>query len=48
MAEEAGVPLRIGEKLVDLYRDITQQGYGEHDMSAAYLSLKEQCKIEQI
>ncbi|MFJ8089791.1 NAD(P)-dependent oxidoreductase [Lysinibacillus sp. NPDC095746] len=48
MAEEAGVPLRIGEKLVDLYRDISQQGYGEHDMSATYLSLKEQCKIEQI
>lgn len=47
MAEEAGVPLRIGNKLVDLYSDISQQGYGENDMSAAYLSLKEECKIEQ-
>jgi len=47
MADEAGVPLRIGEKLVDLYSDISQQGYGEDDMSATYLSLKEKCKIEQ-
>jgi len=47
MADEAGVPLRIGEKLVDLYSDISQQGYGENDMSATYLSLKENCKIEQ-
>jgi len=47
MAKEAGVPLRIGEQLVDLYSDISQQGYGENDMSAAYLSLKEKCKIEQ-
>ncbi|MCL1695700.1 NAD(P)-dependent oxidoreductase [Lysinibacillus sp. BPa_S21] len=39
MAEEVGVPLRIGEKLVDLYEDIAQHGYGENDMSAAYLSL---------
>lgn len=39
MAEEVGVPLRIGEKLVDLYEDIAQRGYGENDMSAAYLSL---------
>lgn len=48
MADEAGVSLRIGEKLVDLYSEIAQQGYGENDMSAAYLSLKEKCKIEQI
>lgn len=41
MADEAGVPLPIGEKLVDLYSDISQQGYGENDMSATYLSLKE-------
>ncbi|MDM5246682.1 NAD(P)-dependent oxidoreductase [Lysinibacillus sp. G4S2] len=47
MAKEAGVPLRIGEQLVDLYSNISQQGYGENDMSAAYLSLKEKCKIEQ-
>ncbi|MFF2177183.1 NAD(P)-dependent oxidoreductase [Lysinibacillus sp. NPDC058147] len=39
MAEKVGVPLRIGNKLVDLYSDISQQGYGENDMSAAYLSL---------
>ncbi len=48
MADEAGVSLRIGEKLVDLYSEIAQQGYGENDMSAAYLSLKETCKIEQL
>ncbi|MCM0625595.1 NAD(P)-dependent oxidoreductase [Lysinibacillus sp. OL1_EC] len=47
MADEAGVSLRIGEKLVDLYSEIAQQGYGEKDMSAAYLSLKETCKLEQ-
>lgn len=47
MADEAGVSLRIGEKLVDLYSEIAQQGYGEKDMSAAYLSLKEKCKLEQ-
>ncbi|MFC9538579.1 NAD(P)-dependent oxidoreductase [Lysinibacillus sp. NPDC056959] len=47
MADEAGVPLRIGEKLVNLYSDISQQGYGENDMSVTYLSLKENCKIEQ-
>lgn len=47
MADEAGVSLRIGEKLVDLYSEIAQQGYGENDMSAAYLSLKETAKIEQ-
>ena len=47
MADEAGVSLRIGEKLVDLYSEIAQQGYGEKDMSAFYLSLKEKCKLEQ-
>ncbi|WP_249662458.1 NAD-binding protein, partial [Lysinibacillus fusiformis] len=47
MADEAGVALRIGEKLVDLYSEIAQQGYGENDMSAAYLSLTETAKIEQ-
>jgi len=48
MADEAGVSLRIGEKLVELYSEIAQQGYGENDMSAAYLSLKDKCKIEQL
>ena len=48
MATEAGVPLRIGEQLVNLYNDISAEGYGEHDMSAAYLSLKEKCTIKQI
>lgn len=48
MADEAGVSLRIGEKLVDLYSEIAQQGYGENDMSAAYLSLKDTCKIKQL
>jgi 3-hydroxyisobutyrate dehydrogenase len=47
MADEAGVPLRIGEQLVDLYNDISAEGYGENDMSAAYLSLKEKCIIKQ-
>ncbi|MFJ5765397.1 NAD(P)-dependent oxidoreductase [Lysinibacillus sp. NPDC093210] len=47
MADEAGVPLRIGEQLVDLYNDISADGYGENDMSAAYLSLKEKCIIKQ-
>lgn len=48
MADEAGVSLRIGEKLVDLYSEIAQQGYGDNDMSAAYLSLKDTCKIKQL
>ena len=48
MADEAGVPLRIGEQLVDLYSDISQEGYGDNDMSAAYLSLNDKCKIKQI
>lgn len=48
MVEEAGIPLRIGGKLVDLYSDISLQGYGEDNMSATYLSLKEKCKIGQI
>ncbi|UED81121.1 NAD(P)-dependent oxidoreductase [Lysinibacillus sp. CD3-6] len=47
MADEAGVPLRIGEQLVHLYNDIAAEGYGENDMSAAYLSLKEKCIIKQ-
>ncbi len=47
MADEAGVPLRIGEQLVNLYNDISAEGYGENDMSAAYLSLKEKCIIKQ-
>jgi len=48
MASEAGVPLRIGEQLVNLYNEISAEGYGEHDMSAAYLSLKNKCTITQI
>ncbi|MGG1214932.1 NAD(P)-dependent oxidoreductase [Micromonospora provocatoris] len=48
MADEAGVPLRIGEQLVHLYNDIAAEGYGENDMSAAYLSLKEKCIIKQL
>ncbi|QDQ01516.1 NAD(P)-dependent oxidoreductase [Lysinibacillus fusiformis] len=48
MADEAGVPLRIGEQLVNLYSDLSTEGYGENDMSAAYLSLKEKCKIKQL
>ena len=48
MATEAGVPLRIGEQLVNLYNEISAEGYGEHDMSAAYLSLKNKCTITQI
>lgn len=48
MATEAGVPLRIGEQLVNLYNDIAAEGYGEQDMSAAYLSLKDKCTITQI
>lgn len=47
MADEAGVPLRIGEQLVHLYNDIAAEGYGENDMSAAYLSLKVKCIIKQ-
>lgn len=45
MADEAGVPLLIGEQLVNLYNDISAEGFGENDMSAAYLSLKEKCMI---
>ncbi|MET4559426.1 hypothetical protein [Lysinibacillus parviboronicapiens] len=29
LADEAGVPLRIGEQLVNLYSDISIEGYGE-------------------
>lgn len=47
MADEAGVPLLIGEQLVSLYNDISAKGFGENDMSAAYLSLKEKCMIKQ-
>lgn len=47
MADEAGVPLLIGEQLVSLYNDISAEGFGENDMSAAYLSLKEKCMIKQ-
>ncbi|MCS1383034.1 NAD(P)-dependent oxidoreductase [Lysinibacillus sphaericus] len=47
MADEAGVPLLIGEQLVNLYNDISAEGFGENDMSAAYLSLKEKCMIKQ-
>ncbi|UZN00230.1 hypothetical protein OL548_10815 [Lysinibacillus sp. MHQ-1] len=36
------------KKLVELYSEIAQQGYGENDMSAAYLSLKDTCKIKQL
>ena len=48
MAEQAGVPLPIGEKLVDLYSTISEEGYGENDMAASYLSLKNKTKIEQL
>ncbi|MEK5230910.1 NAD(P)-dependent oxidoreductase [Lysinibacillus sp. FSL K6-0232] len=48
MADKAGVSLRIGEKLVDLYSEIAEQGYGENDMSAAYLSLKNNNQIKQV
>lgn len=47
MADEAGVPLLIGEQLVNLYNDISAEGFGENDMSAAYLSLKEKCMMKQ-
>ncbi|MGN4126442.1 hypothetical protein ACMGD3_15740 [Lysinibacillus sphaericus] len=35
-------------QFVNLYSDISAQGYEKNDMSAAYLSLKERCKIKQI
>lgn len=48
MAEQANVPLPIGQKLVDLYTNISEEGFGDNDMAAAYLSLKNKTKIEQL
>lgn len=47
MAEQAGVPLPIGDKLVDLYTTISEEGFGENDMAASYLSLKNKAQVTQ-
>lgn len=48
MAQQVGVPLPIGDKLVDLYSTISEEGFGDKDMAASYLSLKNKTKIEQL
>ncbi len=45
MAEECGAQLPIGSRLVDWYDEVVESGYGENDMSAVYLMLKE--KLEE-
>jgi len=44
MAEECEVKLPIGEQLVDWYTKIANEGYGDNDMSAAYLMTKDLAK----
>ncbi len=41
MANECGVELPIGKHLIDWYSDAVESGYGENDMSAVYLMLKD-------
>ena len=48
MASQVGVPLPIGDQLVSLYTVISAEGYGEKDMAASYLSLKNKTKVEQL
>ena len=48
MAVQAGVPLPIGDHLVTLYTAISAEGYGENDMAASYLRLKNKTKVEQL
>lgn len=40
MAKECNVTLPIGEQLVDWYSQVVNEGYGDNDMSAAYLMTK--------
>ncbi|SFE52017.1 NAD(P)-dependent oxidoreductase [Alteribacillus iranensis] len=40
MAEESGTQLPIGDKLVDWYSTVADNGYGHNDMSAVYLYLQ--------
>ena len=40
MAEEGGVELPIGNQLVEWYTKLVDNGYGDNDMSAAYLMTK--------
>lgn len=44
MAEECEVKLPIGDHLVDWYTQAVNEGYGENDMSVAYLMTKELAK----
>ena len=48
MAAQAGVPLPIGDHLVSLYATISDEGYGENDMAASYLSLKNKRTVKQL
>lgn len=47
MAQQVGVPLPIGDRLLDLYSTISNEGFGDNDMAASYLSLKNKIKIKQ-
>ncbi|MFE4894886.1 NAD(P)-dependent oxidoreductase [Peribacillus butanolivorans] len=41
MADENQTPLPIGDKLIDLYSEAVEKGYGEQDMASVYLMVKE-------
>ena len=41
MADKVGSPLPIGNQLIDLYTNAVEKGYGQQDMSAVYLMVKE-------
>ncbi|MGX9132959.1 NAD(P)-dependent oxidoreductase [Rummeliibacillus sp. JY-2-4R] len=41
MAEQVGSPLPIGNQLIELYENLVNEGYGEQDISAAYLAVKD-------
>ncbi|MFE4241034.1 NAD(P)-dependent oxidoreductase [Peribacillus butanolivorans] len=41
MADENQTPLPIGDKLIDLYSEAVEKGYGEKDMASVYLMVKE-------
>ena len=41
MAEQVGSPLPIGNQLIELYENLVHEGYGEQDIAAAYLAVKD-------
>ncbi|MCO0600809.1 NAD(P)-dependent oxidoreductase [Peribacillus butanolivorans] len=41
MADDNQTPLPIGDKLIDLYSEAVEKGYGEQDMASVYLMVKE-------